>query len=762
MSVIPQELADIFQAIATKPSPGNDPRELQDTGVGVLNLPNQQQDGTLHPSRCSENTKQDSPHAGVLKERFLNRNDTLLESHLPRTPECDHIRKQGPYRGILHQLPFPKSPRPKPKFPQASPENPTSGNAPLPRQRRPAARPPRSSSRGRSRGPRRRSLRGGGRLRLLCGREDGQPGPGPCPATRGASPPAGRRRAPPAPRRAPGRAPALGAQLRTPRPAGRGRRQAHGSGAAPGSRGGGEGRVPEPRSPHAGCRRDRGRRRAERVSLAAAPGPPSPAAGLASAAAARPCGDRRRRARPAQPPPRRPRSQTFLAKPARAGTPRCPPGPQNGAPPPLRSRDPLKIWRPRTPFLSVLRESRNARLRDPGPPAGAESQPVRPPKERAPLVRGDTESESCSSRSRRALPPCPGGRATSSLLGTKLLPSKGGSWNRQVQASGLGKGLGTSRLPLPGAWPETCLQSGAGVGAASAGMKPFRPRQLSWHGGPVGAEGDTPGGRGRYFQAPLPETQRELRRGPAARGQESALGRRLREACWQTRCARVECREKHTCAVGRCIDFILFFIFLQKAFLTASHLGGVRFFVFVLFFFPALASLTRLQKEEGEKNHPHFPSVGREKTRENSCNVHAAGGGGKPEGAVRLTGGCIYCLIAERLPGSAAGVPPARPATAPLPPPPQPQPPPLAPGAEREPRASASARPASAGREGRKRVITRGRRGPARLRTAPVQTRRPAGPVRGLRRLCLRPALEGPRGEGDAPAELSREEGRAG
>lgn len=45
--------------------------------------------------------------------------------------------------------------------------------------------------------------------------------------------------------------------------------------------------------------------------------------------------------------------------------------------------------------------------------------------------------------------------------------------------------------------------------------------------------------------------------------------------------------------------------------------------------------------------------------------------------------------------------PPARPATAPLPQPPQPlPPPPLAPGAEQEPRASASARPASAGRAG--------------------------------------------------------------
>lgn len=57
-----------------------------------------------------------------------------------------------------------------------------------------------------------------------------------------------------------------------------------------------------------------------------------------------------------------------------------------------------------------------------------------------------------------------------------------------------------------------------------------------------------------------------------------------------------------------------------------------------------------------------------------------------------LPRGCSYCLIAERQPTSAASSAPAAP----------PPPPPLllAPGAEPEPRASASARPASAGRAG--------------------------------------------------------------
>lgn len=36
MSVIPQELADIFQAFATKPSPGNNPQELQGKELAII------------------------------------------------------------------------------------------------------------------------------------------------------------------------------------------------------------------------------------------------------------------------------------------------------------------------------------------------------------------------------------------------------------------------------------------------------------------------------------------------------------------------------------------------------------------------------------------------------------------------------------------------------------------------------------------------------------------------------------------------------
>lgn len=36
MSVSPQELADIFQAITTKPSPSNDPQELQGKELAIV------------------------------------------------------------------------------------------------------------------------------------------------------------------------------------------------------------------------------------------------------------------------------------------------------------------------------------------------------------------------------------------------------------------------------------------------------------------------------------------------------------------------------------------------------------------------------------------------------------------------------------------------------------------------------------------------------------------------------------------------------
>lgn len=95
-----------------------------------------------------------------------------------------------------------------------------------------------------------------------------------------------------------------------------------------------------------------------------------------------------------------------------------------------------------------------------------------------------------------------------------------------------------------------------------------------------------------------------------------------------------------------------------------------------------------------EENHPHIPSgEGREKALEIPAARMQTGEQGSATRRA-LPRGCSYCLIAERQPPSAAGSAPAAP---PLPPPP---PPPLAPGAEPEPRASASARPASAGRAG--------------------------------------------------------------
>lgn len=95
-----------------------------------------------------------------------------------------------------------------------------------------------------------------------------------------------------------------------------------------------------------------------------------------------------------------------------------------------------------------------------------------------------------------------------------------------------------------------------------------------------------------------------------------------------------------------------------------------------------------------EENHPHIPSgEGREKTLKIPAASMQAGEQGSATRRA-LPRGCSYCLIAERQPQCAARSAPAAP---PLLPPP---PPPLAPGAEPEPRASASARPASAGRAG--------------------------------------------------------------
>ena len=108
--------------------------------------------------------------------------------------------------------------------------------------------------------------------------------------------------------------------------------------------------------------------------------------------------------------------------------------------------------------------------------------------------------------------------------------------------------------------------------------------------------------------------------------------------------------------------------------------------------------------------------------------------------------------------------PPARPATAPLPQPPQPLPPPLAPGAEQEPRASASARPGAPGGQ-----EARHHSGTARPRAAPVRPRcsaaaglgrhgRPRAPPGSL--ACC-PVVGGSARQGDAPAELSQNSGSA-
>lgn len=105
--------------------------------------------------------------------------------------------------------------------------------------------------------------------------------------------------------------------------------------------------------------------------------------------------------------------------------------------------------------------------------------------------------------------------------------------------------------------------------------------------------------------------------------------------------------------------------------------------------------------------------------------------------------------------------PPARPATAPHPQPPQPLPPPLAPGAEQEPRASASARPGRAGRAGSASSLGDG--------AAPVRRRCSAAAGLGRHKLprappgslaCC-PVVRGSARQGAAPDELSQSSGSA-
>ena len=56
-------------------------------------------------------------------------------------------------------------------------------------------------------------------------------------------------------------------------------------------------------------------------------------------------------------------------------------------------------------------------------------------------------------------------------------------------------------------------------------------------------------------------------------------------------------------------------------------------------------------KKKGKTIHS-FLLWGEGKDMRNSCNVHMAGEKGKPEWALSLARGCIYCLIAEGLPRS--------------------------------------------------------------------------------------------------------------
>lgn len=209
---------------------------------------------------------------------------------------------------------------------------------------------------------------------------------------------------------------------------------------------------------------------------------------------------------------------------------------------------------------------------------------------------------------------------------------------------------------------------------------------------------------GPLFKAQLPETQREPRRGLAARGQESVLRRRL-PACLQTAAPRSSA-VKHTCAIDRCIKFILFlFLFFAKSPPRTSNLGALQVFFCI--------GITH-EMQKGGKNHPHFPSVkGREKTREIHATCMQLEEEENPSEPCVLPGDAFTVSLQSACPGVQLASP-------------------RAPG-DRSAPAAASAAAAAAGsgrgtraegerertarerREGRKRVITRGRRGPARL-----------------------------------------------
>lgn len=161
---------------------------------------------------------------------------------------------------------------------------------------------------------------------------------------------------------------------------------------------------------------------------------------------------------------------------------------------------------------------------------------------------------------------------------------------------------------------------------------------------------------------------------------------------------------KHTCAIDRCINFILF-LFSCKKLPRTSNLGALRGFFCI--------GITHEMQKEGE-NHPHFPSVkGREKTREIHATCMQLEEEENPSEPCALPGdaftvslqsACLGVQPASPSAPSYRSAPAAAPAAA------------AAAGSRRGTRAEGEReRTARERREGRKRVITRGRRGPARL-----------------------------------------------
>lgn len=390
--------------------------------------------------------------------------------------------------GILSQLPFLKSPRQKSKFPHASPENPTSGNAPLPRQRELAARRQRSTQpRALPRSPPQPQRREAARAALRPGCLPARPWA----LCRKPGLLFSRREGAPAPCGAPERTQALGESAaprartgdaaRRPAPAER-----------PGSGAAGEGRVPEPRSPHARGRRDRRRRRAERVSRLAAPGPPpQPAwralqprapAGTAAGLALR---SRLRAGLGAKLSRRKPlvrgRRTSSRARKLCAPSPPRPRPTENMAPSNVVPRCPPGI--PKCP--------------PPGPriPAGAKSQLEWPQEERAPLVQCHTESKPC--------PGALGGRCPRASASDQRFAGDGiAKHGAGVEEAGTrvraGEGAGHQRAVFARSLAGDLFAKWRWSRGGQCWNEAVPPAPTLLARGPGRGRGDTPGGRGRF------------------------------------------------------------------------------------------------------------------------------------------------------------------------------------------------------------------------------------------------------------------------